>query len=78
MNIKNVVQDIMDAPVNDIIGEIAETISLDKKMDDIIQSEVERLTPDVVQPQLNTKRKQVSTSTTRRSVRRKFKAGFRP
>ena len=78
MNIKNVVQDIMDAPVNEIIGEMAETISLDKKMDDIVQSEVERLTPDVVQPQLNTKRKQVSTTTTRRSVRRKFKAGFRP
>ena len=73
MNIKNVVQDIMDAPVNEIIGEMAETISLDKKMDDIVQSEVERLTPDV-----NTKHKQVSTTTTRRSVRRKFKAGFRP
>ena len=78
MNIKNVVQDIMDAPVNDIIGEMAETISLDKKMDDIVQSEVERLTHNVVQPQVNTKLKQVSTSTTRRSVRRKFKAGFRP
>ena len=47
-------------------------------MDDIVQSEVERLTPNVVQPQLNTKRKQVSTTTTRRSIRRKFKAGFRP
>lgn len=78
MNIKNVVQDIMDAPVNDIIGEMAETISLDKKMDDIVQSEVERLTHNVVQPQVNTKHKQVSTTTTRRSVRRKFKAGFRP
>ena len=69
---------MIDAPVNEIIGEMAETISLDKKMDDIVQSEVERLTHDVVQPQLNTKRKQVSTTTTRRSVRRKFKAGFRP
>ena len=48
MNIKNVVQDMIDAPVNEIIGEMAETISLDKKMDDIVQSEVERLTPNVV------------------------------
>ena len=47
-------------------------------MDDIVQSEVERLTHNVVQPQVNTKHKQVSTTTTRRSVRRKFKAGFRP
>ena len=78
MNIKNVVQDSMNAPVNEIIGDMAETISLDKKLDDIVESEVERLTPNVVQPQLNTKRKQVSTTTTRRSVRRKFKAGFRP
>jgi len=78
MNIKNVVQDIMNAPVNEIIGDMAETISLDKKLDDIVESEVERLTPNVVQPQLNTKRKQVSTTTTRRSIRRKFKAGFRP
>ena len=68
----------MNAPVNEIIGDMAETISLDKKLDDIVESEVERLTPNVVQPQLNTKRKQVSTTTTRRSVRRKFKAGFRP
>ncbi len=68
----------MDAPVNEIIGDMAETISLDKKLDDLVDDLAERLTPDVVQPQLNTKRKQVSTTTTRRSVRRKFKAGFRP
>ena len=78
MNIKNVVQDMIDAPLNEIIGDMAETISLDKKLDDIVESEVERLTPNVVQQQLNTKRKQVSTTTTRRSIRRKFKAGFRP
>jgi hypothetical protein len=80
MNIKNVVEDIMNAPVDKIIGEMAETFAIDKKMDDIVQSEAERITDtsyNVVAPVLNTQRKQVSTSTTRKSVRRQFKAGFR-
>lgn len=81
MNIKNVVRDIMNAPIDKIIGEMTDTIVLDKKMDDIVQSEVNRLTevsPTKSSPKINTKYKQVSTTNTRRSPRRRFKAGFRP
>tara|TARA_B100000780_G_C20908641_1_gene361739 strand:+ start:150 stop:395 length:246 start_codon:yes stop_codon:yes gene_type:complete len=81
MNITNVVNDIINAPVDKIIGEMVETLDMDKQMDDVVKTEVAKLSeaiPAEFTSVQNTQRKQVSTVTSRKSIRRQFKAGFRP